>query len=92
MEISEACPVTQLSQDRNNARLTLNSQTRYTDTRLHLPKTAAYKAMCLSSGHRTVKLKHDLGLDDWLTVHRSITLVNFQLDAQNSLFIYNTFY
>ena len=32
------------------------------------------------------------GLDDWLTVHRSITLVNFQLDAQNSyLFIYNTF-
>jgi len=31
-------------------------------------------------------------LDDWLTVYRSITLVNFQLDAQNSyLFIYNTF-
>jgi len=31
-------------------------------------------------------------LDDWLTVHRSITLVDFQLDAQNSyLFIYNTF-
>jgi hypothetical protein len=30
--------------------------------------------------------------DDWLTVHRSITLVDFQLDAQNSyLFIYNTF-
>jgi len=27
-------------------------------------------------------------LDDWLTVYRSITLVNFQLDAQNSLFIY----
>jgi len=27
-------------------------------------------------------------LDDWLTVHRNITLVNFQLDAQNSLFIY----
>jgi len=27
-----------------------------------------------------------------LTVHRSITLVDFQLDAQNSyLFIYNTF-
>jgi len=27
-------------------------------------------------------------VDDWLTVHRSITLVNFQLDAQNSyLFI-----
>jgi hypothetical protein len=30
-------------------------------------------------------------LDDWLTVHRSITLFNFQLDAQNSyLFTYNT--
>jgi len=33
-----------------------------------------------------------LNLDDWLTVHHSITIVNFQLDAQNSyLFIYNTF-
>jgi len=31
-------------------------------------------------------------LDDWLTVHRSTTLVDFQLDAQNSyLFTYNTF-
>ena len=31
-------------------------------------------------------------LDDWLTVHRSITLVYLQLDAQNSyLFTYNTF-
>jgi len=31
-------------------------------------------------------------LDDWLTVHRSITLVDFQIDAQNSyLFICNTF-
>ena len=30
--------------------------------------------------------------NDWLTVHRSITLVNLQLDAQNSyLFTYNTF-
>jgi hypothetical protein len=28
------------------------------------------------------------GLDDWLTMHRNITLVNFQLDAQNSLFTY----
>jgi len=29
---------------------------------------------------------------DWLTVHRSITLVDLQLDAQNSyLFTYNTF-
>ena len=32
------------------------------------------------------------GLDDWLTVHRSITLVDHQLDEQNSyLFTYNTF-
>jgi hypothetical protein len=33
-----------------------------------------------------------LGLDDWLTVHHCITLVDLQLDAQNSyLFTYNTF-
>jgi hypothetical protein len=31
-------------------------------------------------------------LDDWLTVHRSVTLVDLQLDAQNSyLFTHNTF-
>ena len=31
-------------------------------------------------------------LGDWLTVHHSITLVDIQLDAQNScLFTYNTF-
>jgi hypothetical protein len=31
-------------------------------------------------------------LDEWLTVHHSITLVDLQLDAQNSyLFTYNTF-
>jgi len=30
-------------------------------------------------------------VDDWLSVHRSITLVDLQLDAQNSyLFTYNT--
>ena len=34
----------------------------------------------------------NINLDDWLTVHRSITLVDLQIDAQNSyLFIYNTF-
>jgi hypothetical protein len=33
-----------------------------------------------------------INLDDRLTVHRSITLVDFQLDAQKSyLFMYNTF-
>jgi len=32
-------------------------------------------------------------LDGWLTVQRSITLVDFQLDAQNSyLFTYNNIY
>jgi len=36
--------------------------------------------------------QHPSPLDDWLTVHRSITLVDLQLDAQNSyLFTYNTF-
>jgi hypothetical protein len=31
-------------------------------------------------------------LDDWLTVHRSMTLVDLQFDAQNfHLFTYNTF-
>jgi hypothetical protein len=35
---------------------------------------------------------HSVNLDDLLTVHRCITLVDFQLDARNSyLFIYNTF-
>jgi hypothetical protein len=40
-----------------------------------------------------LKYKHSrVTLDDWLAVHRSITLVNFHLDAHNSyLFIYNTF-
>jgi hypothetical protein len=33
-----------------------------------------------------------VNLEEWLTVHRSITLFNLQLDAQNSyLFTYNTF-
>jgi hypothetical protein len=34
----------------------------------------------------------DQYFDDWLTAHRSITLINLQLDAQNTyLFTYNTF-
>jgi hypothetical protein len=33
------------------------------------------------SGNATTERHH---LDDWLTVHRSITLVNFQLDTQSS--------
>jgi hypothetical protein len=40
----------------------------------------------------TCRLNTAQHLDGWLTVYRSITLVDFQLDAQNSyLFIYNTF-
>jgi hypothetical protein len=36
--------------------------------------------------------QHPQYLDDWLTVHCSITLVDLQLDAQNSyLFTYDTF-
>jgi hypothetical protein len=39
-----------------------------------------------------VKINTLLTLDDWLTVRRSITLVDFQHDAQNFyLFMYNTF-
>ena len=41
-----------------------------------------------TSVYRQHEDTHTLSLDDWLTMHRSITLVNFQLDAQNSLFIY----
>jgi hypothetical protein len=38
------------------------------------------------------EIKRRTNLDDWLTVQRSITLIDFQLDAQNSyLFTYNTF-
>jgi hypothetical protein len=39
----------------------------------------------------TVIKTFQIHLDDGFTVHRSITLVHFQLDAKNSyLFIYNT--
>jgi hypothetical protein len=39
--------------------------------------------------HGTMNLKY---LDGWSSVHRSITMIDFQLDAQSSyLFIYNTF-
>ena len=35
---------------------------------------------------------YNINLDDWLTMHRSISLVDLQLDAQNSyLFTYNIF-
>ena len=43
---------------------------------------------CSSSGGQIILARRD----DWLTVHRSITLVDFQLDAQNSyiyIYIYN---
>ena len=53
--------------------------------------------MTKSSGASTqLEARHNfdttLIIDDWLTVHRSITLVDLQLDAQNSyLFAYNIF-
>jgi hypothetical protein len=41
---------------------------------------------------RHTQLTRITHLDDWLTVHRSITLVDFQLGAKNSyLFTYNIF-
>ena len=51
---------------------------------------------CVRAFCRKIKKKGQfnviLSLDGWLTVHHSISLVDFQLDAQNScLFIYNTF-
>ena len=46
-------------------------------------------------GHLQVRINSDmtsLYANGWLTLHRSKTLVDFQLDAQSSyLFIYNTF-
>jgi len=41
----------------------------------------------------TALITNCTNLDDWLKVHLSISSVNFQLDAQHSLFIYiyNTF-
>jgi len=42
--------------------------------------------------HRPLFDDVDFALDDWLTVHRCITLVDFQLDVKKSyLFTYNTF-
>jgi hypothetical protein len=39
-----------------------------------------------------LKKTYSICIDGWLTVHRSITLSDFQLDAKNSyLFMYNTF-
>ena len=52
-------------------------------TLIHIPRNVFRKYFTI-----TVKVY----LDDWLTVHRGITLVDLQLDAQNSyLFTYNTF-
>ena len=47
---------------------------------------------CIKTKTGTPGQMNILDLDIWLTVHHSITLVDFQLDAQNScLFTYNTF-
>jgi hypothetical protein len=53
----------------------------------HLPDGKETK-----SGRAECEEQVNVNLDNWLTVHRSITLVDFQLDAQNSyLFTSNTF-
>jgi hypothetical protein len=52
------------------------------------PQTYALDRAVTGTGMRKWEGNIKMDLDDWLTVHRSITLVNFQLDAQNSLFIY----
>jgi len=55
---------------------------------------AAFESVCLvmHSYYSHLHYTTYVNLDDWLTVHHSITLVDLQLDAQNScLFIYNTF-
>ena len=45
----------------------------------------------VQSGSLDTHQVHHFSLDNWLTVHRSTTLVDLQLDAQNSyLFTYNT--
>jgi hypothetical protein len=44
------------------------------------PLHVQYKKKIMSGNAKTER--HHL--DDWLTVHRSITLINFQLDAQSS--------
>jgi len=42
-------------------------------------------------GHGPAEFMQDdkeCDLDDWLTVHRSITLINLQLDAQILIYLY----
>jgi hypothetical protein len=57
--------------------------------------TLAYHRILTCDNLVEFKSAHPISLrylDDWFAMHRSITLVEFQLDAQNSyLFIYNTF-
>jgi hypothetical protein len=48
--------------------------------------------VCLYPDNSTEPTQYLMILDDWLTVHRSITLADFQFVAQNFyLFIYNIF-
>jgi hypothetical protein len=52
----------------------------------------SYRGLATKIVYVPVTIQNLTLLDDWLTVHRSITLVDLQLDAQNSyLFTYNTF-
>ena len=58
----------------------------------HEPNTVSFRYNHIWIWHSGTEAQPLWHLDDWLTVHRSITLVDLQLDAQNSyLFTYNTF-
>jgi hypothetical protein len=53
------------------------------------PNKVQYKSGKQRKQTNDYEQTHDANLDDWLTVHCSIILVDLQLDAQNSyLFIY----
>ena len=55
-------------------------------------RTSVFQLLSAKMGFTLKRRRHSIHLDDWLTVHHSITLTDLQLDAQNSyLFIYNTF-
>jgi hypothetical protein len=54
--------------------------------------SATKRSLYVVDLHITYQLHKVLLVDDWLTVHRSISLVDLQLNAQNSyLYTYNTF-
>ena len=54
-----------------------------------IKNSTCFRQICCQSPGVSTLFTH---LDDWLTMHRSITLVDLQIDAENSyLFTYNIF-